>query len=610
MSSAPTTKSQSGDPRTTDLTAADVAWDLEPLVDGRGEAGVDTLLDDAKARADALGDYRGRIATLSAADLASVLQEIAAIGEAIGRAGSYAGLLFAVDTADPATGALMARTEERATEIGNEILFVELEWAALDDARAEELIAADELAFCRHYLASARRYRPHLLSEPEERILSDKGLTSTSAWVRLFSELTSAITVELDDETIGLEQGLSQLMSPDREVRRRAAEAVTAGLAPGLRTRAFVFNTLLVDKSVDDRLRKYPNWIASRNLANEASDESVQALIDAVQARSDIPQRWYALKARLLGLDRLADYDRMASVAESDEEFAWSEARDLVLDAYSSFSPDLADAAQRFFDEGWIDAPLRPAKRPGAFCAYTVPSQHPYLLLNWTARRRDVLTLAHEMGHGLHAYLAREQGIFHQSTPLTLAETASVFGETVTFGRLLEATTDPAARLALLAESLEGQIATVFRQIAMNRFEDRVHTQRREQGELSVEQFNEVWEATQHDLLGDTVEITPGYRTWWSYIPHFMGTPGYVYAYAYGQLLALSVYRLYEERGADFVPQYLELLAAGGSRSPEELGAIVGLDLADPGFWDGGLAIVAEQLEAAEAAAQASGRLH
>jgi oligoendopeptidase F len=229
--------------------------------------------------------------------------------------------------------------------------------------------------------------------------------------------------------------------------------------------------------------------------------------------------------------------------------------------------------------------------------------------LNWTARRRDVLTLAHEMGHGLHAYLAREQGIFHQTTPLTLAETASVFGETVTFGRLLEATEDPAARLALLAESLEGQIATVFRQVAMNRFEDRVHTQRREEGELSVEQFNEAWADTQHAMLGDTVEITDGYRTWWSYVPHFMGTPGYVYAYSYGQLLALSVYRAYEQRGDAFVPQYLELLAAGGSRSPEDLGAMVGLDLADPEFWNGGLAIVAEQLDAAEAAAKESGRL-
>ena len=334
----------------------------------------------------------------------------------------------------------------------------------------------------------------------------------------------------------------------------------------------------------------------------------MEALVAAVQARYDIPQRWYTLKAKLLGVDRIADYDRMASVSSADQEFAWSEARDLVLDAYASFSPDLATVARRFFDESWIDAPVRPGKRPGAFCAYTVPSAHPYLLLNWTSRRRDVLTLAHEMGHGLHAYLAREQGIFHQSTPLTLAETASVFGETVTFGRLLDATSDPEARLSLLAESLEGQIATVFRQVAMNRFEDRVHTERREIGELSVEQFNTAWADTQEAMLGDSVEITDGYRTWWSYIPHFMGTPGYVYAYAYGQLLALSVYRAYEERGDEFVPQYLELLAQGGSRS-EELGRIVGLDLADPAFWDGGLQIVAEQLEAAESAAKESGRL-
>ena len=465
------------------------------------------------------------------------------------------------------------------------------------------------LEFCAHYLRSARRYRPHLLTEPEEKILAEKDVTGSSAWARLFSELTSAITVDLDGTEVGLEQGLSILGSPDRADRAAAAAAVTEGLAPGLRTRAFVFNTLLADKATDDRLRAHGSWIASRNLANEASDASVQALVDAVVARYDIPQRWYALKARLLGVDRIADYDRMASVATAEAEFGWSEAKDLVLDAYASFSPTLADAGTRFFEEGWIDAPVRPGKRPGAFCAYTVPSHHPYLLLNWTSRRRDVLTLAHELGHGLHAYLARDQGVFHMSTPLTLAETASVFGETVTFGRLLDATPDPDARLALLAESLEGQIATVFRQIAMNRFEDRVHTHRREVGELSVDDFAEHWIETQHAMLGDAVELTDGYRTWWSYIPHFIATPGYVYAYSYGQLLALSVYRRYEERGADFVPAYLELLAAGGSKSPEELGAIVDCDLADPAFWDGGIAIVEQQLEAAEAAAHASGRL-
>ena len=472
------------------------------------------------------------------------------------------------------------------------------------------LLADDRLTFCRHYLASARRYRPHLLSEPEERILADKSLTANSAWVRLFSELTSAITVDLDGALGEPRAGTlaAHVARPRGAARRgRRGHRGTGARAAHARVRVQHAARRQVDRRPAAAATR--SWIASRNLANEASDESVQALVDAVQARYDIPQRWYALKAQLLGLPKLADYDRMASVASARRGVRLERGPRLVLDAYASFSPELASAAERFFDESWIDAPIRPGKRPGAFCAYTVPSQHPYLLLNWTARRRDVLTLAHEMGHGLHAYLAREQGIFHQTTPLTLAETASVFGETVTFGRLLDATDDPAARLALLAESLEGQIATVFRQVAMNRFEDRVHTQRRDEGELSIEQFNEAWD---DDPGGDARRHRRDHRG----LPHLVvvhpalhGHPGYVYAYSYGQLLALSVYRAYEERGDEFVPKYLELLAAGGSRSPEELGAIVGLDLADPGFWSGGLAIVAEQLEAAEAAARESGRL-
>ncbi len=593
----------------TDRTAADVAWDLETLVDGRGEAGVDALLDEAATLVDALEVRRGTIAELDAEGLVSFMHELAELNDKIGRAGSYAGLAFSVDTSDPARGALMQRVEERATALSTRILFFELEWAELSEVRVDELLADERLTFCRHWLRSARRYIPHLLSEPEERLLTEKSVTGASAWSRLFSELTSVIRLDLDGEDVALEQGLSLLQSSDRDVRKAAAEAVTAGLAPGLRTRAFVFNTLLADKATDDRLRHHDGWLASMNLANEASDASVQALVEAVEARYDIPQRWYKLKARLLGIDQLADYDRMASVASGESEFGWSEATSIVIDAYDSFSPKMADVVRRFLNEPWIDAPMRDAKRGGAFCAYTVPSHHPYLLLNYTARRRDVLTLAHELGHGVHAYLAREQGVFHQTTPLTLAETASVFGETVTFGRLLDATTDPDARLALLAESLEGQIATVFRQTAMNRFEDAVHTARRDEGELSVERFGDLWAKSQTAMLGDSVEITEGYRTWWSYIPHFIGTPGYVYAYAYGQLLALSVYRKYQEEGAAFVPRYLEMLSAGGSLPPEELGRIVGVDLADPGFWDGGLAIVAEQLAVAEAAAAATGRV-
>jgi oligoendopeptidase F len=281
----------------------------------------------------------------------------------------------------------------------------------------------------------------------------------------------------------------------------------------------------------------------------------------------------------------------------------------MVHESYRGFSPQLGDVVQRFFDESWIDGPVRPAKRGGAFCAYTVPSVHPYVLLNYTHKRRDVMTLAHELGHGVHAALAARQGIFHMGTPLTMAETASVFGETLVFGRLLEDAATPESRLSLLAESIEGSIATVFRQVAMNRFEHLAHTERREEGELSLDRIGELWAASQEELLGDAVEVTPGYRSWWSYVPHFIATPGYVYAYAYGQLLALAVYGRYEEEGEAFVPAYLELLSSGGSRSPEELGRIVGVDLADPGFWDKGLALVERQLEAAEAAARDAGRL-
>jgi oligoendopeptidase F len=595
----------------------DVAWDLSDLLDGGGDEAVDGYLAEAQRRAAVVAEARGKIGTLSPDEFLSVVHEQAAVQELVGKASSYAFLRFAADTADPANGALLQRVQERATAISTEVLFFDLEWADLSDEQAAEILQSPDLAFARHHLERVRAYRAHLLSEAEEKILTEKKITGSSAWSRLFGELTSAIEVDLDGggegradgEKATLELALSRLGSNERDVRRKAAESITAALAPGLRTRAFIFNTLLHDKAVNDRLRSYPHWLANRNLANEAPDESVEALVAAVQNRYDLPQRWYKLKARILGVDRLADYDRLASVADEDTLVPWDEAKSLVLECYASFSTQMADIAKRFFDERWIDAPARPGKRPGAFCMYTVPSVHPYVLLNYTSRRRDVLTLAHELGHGLHAYLAREQGVFHQTTPLTVAETASVFGETVTFGRLLELADTPASRLSLLAENIEGAIATVFRQTAMNRFEHLVHTARREEGELSVDRFGELWAQSQAEMLGDGVEITEGYRSWWSYIPHFISTPGYVYAYSYGQLLAMSVYRKYEEQGSDFVPRYLHMLSAGGSVSPVELGKIVGCDLADPGFWDGGVQLVEEQLEKAETAAYEAGRI-
>jgi len=621
----------------TDTEAEQTAWDLQPLVDGEGSEGVKRRLEEAVQRSEAFAErYAGRFAELDRAGLARAMRELAEIQELVGRAGSYAALDFSTATSDPARGALLQLTQERATEIETKLLFFELEWAALPNERVDELLGAGDgagngdgagdgaggagsangagadgadLDFCRHHLLSVRRYREHLLSEPEEKILAEKSLTGASAWSRLFEELTSAIEVELPgegEEPVALDVALSRLALPDRETRRTTAEAVTAALEPGLRTRAFLFNTLLADKSTDDRLRRYPSWIAASNLSNEASDESVRALVRAVRGRYELARRWYRLKARLLGVERIADYDRMAAVTNDEATYTYAQAREIVLDCYSSFSPELGDVARGFFDGDYIDVPVRPGKRGGAFCASAVPAVHPYVLLNWTARRRDVLTLAHELGHGVHFALAARQGIYHQSTPLTLAETASVFAETIVFGRLLAEDSDPSSRLALLAENIEGQIATVFRQVAMNRFEDLVHTARRDEGELSVDRFGELWAQSQAELLGDSVQITDGYRSWWSYIPHFIGSPGYVYAYAYGQLLALSVYERYEQRGSEFVPQYLQLLAAGGSKTPEELGRIVDVDLADPAFWDAGLDLLERQLGEAEAAAQAA----
>ena len=589
-----------------DATLEAASWDLEPLVGGRGADGVVEMLTEARDRAEAFAQqHRGSVGEMGADGLADAMHELAAIQDLGGRAGSYAVLRFSLDTTDPERGALMQRARELSAAIETALVFFELEWNQVPDERAEELLAAPELDFCRHHLRTLRRYRPHQLSEPEERILTETSVTGPSAFQRLFTEQTSVIEISVPDspEPVSLEEALSRLQQPDRERRAEAAAGLTEALREGLRTRAFVFNTLLQDKATKDRLRSYPHWLASRNLANEASDESVEALIEAVRSRYELARRWYRLKASLLGLDRLAYSDRMAPVSDSEEEIPYGEARGIVLDCYSGFSPELGEAAGAFFSSGYIDGPPRAGKRGGAFCSYTVPSAHPYVMLNYTSRPHDVLVMAHELGHGVHASLARPQGIFHFTTPLTLAETASIFGETIVLERLLERAPGPAERLDLLAGSLDGAVAAVFRQVAMNRFEHAVHGERRESGELSVDRFAELWLDTQAELLGDSVEVSDDYGVWWSYVWHFVDAPGYVYAYAYGHLLALSVYRRYEELGEAFVPSYLDLLRAGGSRRPEELGAIVGVDPTDPGFWSSGLDLIEGQLEAAEAAA-------
>jgi oligoendopeptidase F len=584
--------------------AETVHWDLTPLYpspDDPALAGdLESALEGAKAFA---ARFHGRIGDLDAAELAGAIDELETIHERVDRVGTYAFLRFATDTADPARGALLQHVEERSTAVSTELLFVELEWAQVPDARVAELLADPALARRRHFLEAARRFRPHLLSEPEEKVMAEKTVTGRAAWSRLFTQVCDAITVDLDDETVPLEAALSRLHHPDREIRHTAGRAITRALEPGLAVRTYIFNTILADQSIDDRLRTFPTWISARNLSNEIEESTVEALVSSVTSRYDLPARWYRLKARLLGLDELTEHDRYAPLLPDEREIDWPEAQHTVLEAYRSFSPEMADIAAGFFDR-FIDAPITPGKQGGAFSHPSVPSAHPYVLLNYTARRRDVMTLAHELGHGVHQVLANRQGLFNASTPLTLAETASIFGETVTFARLLDDEHEPAARLALLAARIEDISASVFRQTAMNRFEDAVHTLRRDEGELSTERFGEEWLRTQRDMFGDSVHISDEYATWWSYVPHFIHTPGYVYAYAFGNLLALAIYARYEAEGAAFVPSYLELLAAGGSDRPEALAALVGVDLTDPEFWNSGLAVIGELVDEAEKLAE------
>ena len=587
---------------TTELSGAeDIAWDLSDLYDGGDDARLQQDEQEAEQAAAEFRDkYYGKVAELGAAELREAIEERERIEEVLTRALYYAHLWFATDTADPARGALVARLTEKGAALDTQLLFFGLEIADLDDAQAESLIGSSELERWRHWLRSLRKFRPYLLSEPEEKIFTEKSVSGVSAWSRLHEELLSAIKVELDGETIGLEEAMAKLYSADRDERRAAAEAVTEALAPGLRTRAYVFNTILVDKFIDDRLRGYETWISSRNLRNDTTDEAVDALIDAAVTRYDVPQRYYRLKAKLIDLDRLTFYDRFAPIADDPSKVSWDEARDIVVSAYHDFTPETGDAVDRFFRENWIDAPVRENKRTGAFCATTVPGVHPYILMNFTGDRRSILTLAHELGHGLHGVMTQPLGLFNADTPLTTAETASVFGEALTFKRLLALEDDPRRRLNLLAGRIEDSIATVFRQIAMNRFEHAVHTERREQGELAADRFEELWLETQKDMFADSVDVD-GYGTWWSYIPHFLSSPGYVYAYAYGFLFALSIFRRYEQDGESMVEPYLDVLRAGGSKPPEELAEIVGLDLTDAGIWASGIEALSVELDEAEA---------
>jgi len=435
-------------------------------------------------------------------------------------------------------------------------------------------------------------------------VLAESHNTGGAAWSRLFDQIMSDLLFEVsiggEARRLSEEETLALLYDADRETRRAAAAGLSAGLRANARVLGFIFNILVQDKAADDRRRSYPHAMAARHLANEAGRESVDALLDACVARYDLVARYYRLKARLLGLPSLADYDRYAPLGGAEGQRSFAEAREIVTSAYRDFSPRMAEIAGRFFSERWIDAELRPGKRGGAFSASTVPAVHPYVLLNYTGNLRDVMTVAHELGHGVHQSLASAQGLFEQDTPLTTAETASVFGEMLVFRRLMREEKDPRVRLALLCGKLEDAFATVFRQVAMTRFEQALHAARRAEGELPLERVNELWMAANRPMFGDSVELSDDYAWWWLYIPHFVHSPFYCYAYAFGELLVLALLRRCDEEGPTFVPRYLALLEAGGSDTPERLLAAIGLDIADPGFWRGGLDLLEELLEQAE----------
>lgn len=582
--------------------AEHVHWDLSDLYQSPEDPALAVDRKNILLEADAFAEkYRGRIGNLTKTEFLASIREYEKIIQKLRKIGSYSHLLWSVNTEDAALGKLVQEANELGSEVSQRLVFYDVEWLKVDDKTATEWIESEELRPYHHYLRVSRLYKDHTLEEGQEQVMSAKHVTGRSAWNRYFDETMGAARFELDGERLTQQQVLSKLQGSDRELRKRAHSAMTKTLGEKKRTHTFIFNTLLADKATNDKLRGYPSWISSRNLSNQIDEDSVNALVKSVTGSYELVQRYYKLKQELLGYDKLYDYDRYAPILSSEKMISWSEAREMVLDAYSNFHPEMGGIAQKFFDENWIDAAIKPGKRGGAYSASTVTSVHPYVFMNFDGRLRDVQTLAHELGHGVHQYLSRKQGELQSSTPLTTAETASVFGEMLVFEKLMENLDDPKEKLSLLTSKIDDTIATVFRQISMNRFEDAIHTARREEGELTTEQFAAKWIATQTDLYGGSVELTDEYGLWWSYIPHFLHTPGYVYAYAFGELLVLALYQSYKNGTSDFPDRYLKMLGAGGSDWPHNLVGNLDMDINDPGFWQYGLQIFEQMIEQAEA---------
>ena len=549
--------------------------------------------------------YQGRLVGMGrdGAALAEAVKAYEQLADLMGRLGSYAGLLYAADQSDPVRAKFFGDTSERLTNISNDLIFFELELNKIEDADLAEALRHPDLARYKPWFDDLRKEKPHQLDERLEQLFHEKSQTSRGAWDRLFNETMAALRfpVEGVPEPLALEPTLNLLTSPDENRRRAGAEALAKVFKENLRLFTLITNTLAKDKEISDRWRNFKDVADARHLANRVEGPVVEALVSAVRASyPKLSHRYYQMKARWLGKDRLAHWDRNAPLPEKPERIVpWSEAREIVLTAYNGFAPEMAGIARRFFDNGWIDAPVRPGKSPGAFAHPTVPSAHPYVLLNYQGKSRDVMTLAHELGHGVHQVLAAPLGPLLSHTPLTLAETASVFGEMLTFRALLADAKDPRERKALMASKVEDMLNTVVRQIAFYTFERKVHEERRK-GELTPDRLNEIWMDVQAESLGPGIEFKPGYEVFWTYIPHFIHSPFYVYAYAFGDCLVNSLYALYEGAHPDFVTKYFDMLKAGGSKHHSELLAPFGLDARQPEFWQMGLNVIERTIDELE----------
>ena len=570
------------------------AWDLSDLYPGPDSPALQADFAKAEQAARAFSAaHQGKLANMSGGVLAAVIAEYEHIEEVLGRLMSYAQLLFSGDSTNADIGRFYQTVSERVTSISSHMLFFALELNRLDEAALEQKLADPALARWRPWLRDLRVFRPHQLSDELEKLLHEKEVTGRSAWSRLFDETVAGMRIPLDGEQLTVSATLNQLSDRDRSKREAAGRAIGEAFGDNIRLFSLVTNTLAKDKEIIDTWRHYPRPGSYRNRSNMVEDEVVDALVTAV--RADYPRlahRYYLMKAKWLGLPKLMHWDRNAPLPDDDDGLiTWHEARERVLTAYGAFSPDLADVGQRFFDRPWIDATLKPGKAGGAFAHPTVPSAHPYLLLNYHGRTRDVMTLAHELGHGVHQVLAAEQGYLMAGTPLTLAETASVFGEMLTFRALLDAA-DAKRRRIMLAAKVEDMLNTVVRQVAFYYFESLLHDERRS-GELVPDRIGELWLQVQKESLGPAFEFTPEYSVFWAYVPHFIHTPFYVYAYAFGDCLVNALYSVFQAGHPGFQAKYLDMLRAGGTKRHKELLAPFGLDASDPAFWKKGLDVIA-----------------